>query len=180
MDISATLLFSAMSYFKSKGYKFITVPLLVDKDVSDFTLPTDRYAEKHSDEKVYVGSAEQSVYQLIKEGKDFPEKVLAITPCSRDEELLDNTHFKMFLKIELITFGENNSHLEILEDVKSFYSTLYDGNISVIDMGDGTHDLEINGIEVGSYGRRSFLGRTVNYGTGLALPRFQQSINLKV
>lgn len=177
MFISSNILYSAMSYFKSKGYKFITVPLLVDKDVSDFTLPKGKTAEKHCNEKVYVGSAEQSIYQMIKDGYDFPEKVLAITPCQRNEESLDDLHLKMFLKIELITFGSNNSHVDILNDVKSFYSTVYDGEIKVVEIEDGTRDLEINDIEVGSYGTRNYMGRTVNYGTGLALPRFQQAIN---
>jgi hypothetical protein len=40
-------------------------------------------------------------------------------------------------------------------------------------------DLEINGIEVGSYSRRSFGGISWTCGTGLAEPRFSMATALK-
>lgn len=37
-------------------------------------------------------------------------------------------------------------------------------------------DIQLDGIEIGSYGVREFLGQHYIYGTALALPRFQQAL----
>lgn len=176
-NISANLLYSAMTYFKNCGYRFITVPMLVDEDIVRLTMPSDRIPKFHAD-KCYVGSAEQSIYQLIKEGKDLPPKVLAITPCQRDEEVLDDLHQEIFLKIELACTDNSMSYRDIANDVMSFYSQFTD-KAKIVDFTDfdNSCDLEINGIEVGSYGQREYKGRIINFGTGLALPRFTQAIH---
>lgn len=175
-NISATLIYSAMSFFKDKGYRFITVPMLVDEDVVNLTLPSDCAAKYHND-KCYVGSAEQSIYQLIKEGKDLPSKVLAITPCQRDDTI-DEFHQEIFLKIELACTDNTVTYHDIAIDVMEYYNTLTD-NAKYVDFTDfdNTCDIEINTIEVGSYGMREYNGRIIHFGTGLALPRFLQAIN---
>jgi hypothetical protein len=176
-SINATLLYSAMAFFKSRGYQFITVPMLVDEDIVKLTLPPDRQPKFHNG-KCYVGSAEQSIYQLIKEGKDLPPKVLAITPCQRDEEVLDDLHQEIFLKIELACTDNSMSYRAIANDVIDFYDTLTDKAVMVdFSSFDNTLDIEVNGIEVGSYGQREYMGRSINFGTGLALPRFTQAIH---
>ena len=175
-NISATLIYSAMSFFKDKGYRFITVPMLVDEDVVNLTLPSDCSAKFHLD-KCYVGSAEQYIYQLIKEGKDLPSKVLAITPCQRDDGI-DEFHQEIFLKIELACTDNTVTYHDIAIDVMEYYNTLTD-NAKYVDFTDfdNTCDIEINGVEVGSYGMREYNGRIIHFGTGLALPRFLQAIN---
>lgn len=175
-NISATLIYSAMSFFKDKGYRFITVPMLVDEDIVNLTLPSDCAAKYHND-KCYVGSAEQSIYQLIKEGKDLPSKVLAITPCQRDDTI-DEFHQEIFLKIELACTDNTVTYHDIAIDVMEYYNTLTD-NAKYVDFTDfdNTCDIEINTIEVGSYGMREYNGRIIHFGTGLALPRFLQAIN---
>ena len=47
-NISAALLYSAMTFFKNSGYHFITVPMLVDEDVIRLTLPHDRQPKFHN------------------------------------------------------------------------------------------------------------------------------------
>lgn len=175
-SINATLLYSAMAFFKGRGYQFITVPMLVDEDIVKLTLPPNRIPKFHAD-KCYVGSAEQSIYQLIKEGKDLPPKILAITPCQRDEETLDDLHQEIFLKIELACTDNTMSYHDIANDVMYFYSQFTD-KAKIIDFTDfdNSCDIEINSIEVGSYGQREYMGRSINFGTGLALPRFTQAI----
>lgn len=172
-SINATLIYSAMSFFKDRGYRFITAPMLVDEDVVRFTMPKDHTPKFHNG-KCYVGSAEQSIYQMIKEGKDLPPKVLMITPCQRDEEVLDDLHQEIFLKIELACADNTLSYRCIANDAIDFYDTLTDKAI-MIDFYDSI-DIEVNGIEVGSYGCREYMGRIINFGTGLALPRFTQAL----
>lgn len=175
-SINATLIYSAMSFFKDRGYRFITVPMLVDEDVVRLTMPKDRTPKFHNG-KCYVGSAEQSIYQMIKEGKDLPSKVLMITPCQRDEEVLDDLHQEIFLKIELACTDNTLSYRCIANDVIDFCDTLTDKAV-MVDFSDfdDSIDIEVNGIEIGSYGRKEYMGRIINFGTGLALPRFTQAL----
>jgi hypothetical protein len=174
-NISAALLYSAMTFFKNSGYHFITVPMLVDEDVIRLTLPHDRQPKFHNN-KCYVGSAEQSIYQLIKEGKDLPPKALAITPCQRDEMVLDELHQEIFLKIELACTDNTITYRDIANDVMNFYSQFTD-KAKIVDF-DNSFDIEIGGIEVGSYGQREYKGRIIHFGTGLALPRVAQALNM--
>jgi hypothetical protein len=174
-NISAALLYSAMTFFKNSGYHFITVPMLVDEDVIRLTLPHDRQPKFHNN-KCYVGSAEQSIYQLIKEGKDLPPKALAITPCQRDEMVLDELHQEIFLKIELACTDNTITYRDIANDVMNFYSQFTD-KAKIVDF-DNSCDIEIGGIEVGSYGQREYKGRIIHFGTCLALPRFAQALNM--
>lgn len=174
-NISAALIYDAMFYFKNLGYEFITCPMLVDEDVLSFTMPKGRQPKRHNG-KCYVGSAEQSIYQMIKDGKYLPAKVLAITPCQRDEELFDETHQEIFLKIELACTDESITYQKIAMDVMEFYLGINKSS-QFVNFGDSL-DIEINGIEVGSYGQRTYNGRTIHYGTGLALPRFLQASNI--
>ena len=164
-----------MTFFKNAGYHFITVPMLIDEDVIRLTLPPDRLPKFHNN-KCYVGSAEQSIYQLIKEGKDLPPKVLAITPCQRDESVLDELHQEIFLKIELACTDNTITYRDIANDVMNFCSQFTD-KAKIVEF-DNSCDIEIGGIEVGSYGQREYKGRIIHFGTGLALPRFAQALNM--
>lgn len=175
--MDANLLYQAMTFYKDRGYSFIAAPYIVDKDVVGFTLPEDREAYPHSDYGFYVGSAEQSIYQLIKDGVDLPSKCLVITPCQRDEFILDESHLEIFLKIELISFDMGFDHRSIRDDVLDFYKSLNVDNVSTIVQDDNvSYDININDVEVGSYGYRWFNDVLVSYGTGLALPRFEYAV----
>ena len=66
-NIDVGLLNTAMNYYMMRGYKPLSAPMLVDKDIVEVTLPEGKKAKQHLD-KFYVGSAEQSFYQLLKEG----------------------------------------------------------------------------------------------------------------
>ena len=63
---------------------------------------------------------------------------------------------------------------EICNDVDHFYSTKGFSS-EVIPIGN-SFDLEIGGIEVGSFGEMVYKGNKIAFGTGLALPRITQSI----
>ena len=65
---------------------------------------------------------------------------------------------KFYLSIGV---GEGQEEIEIVEYL----------------FGSSSKDININGVEVGSYGCRNFEGNIVQYGTGLALPRITQAVN---
>lgn len=167
--IDTDLLMRAMGFYQKLGYKPITAPMLVDKDVVELTLPKGNKAREHLG-KYYVGSAEQSFYQLIKDGMKPDGSYMMITPCERDE-VEDRLHLGIFLKVELISTVK--TEYEILKDASDFLSDNHIGNIWVET--DEGFDLEVNGIEVGSYGVREYLGYSIKFGTGVAFPRLTQA-----
>src|SRR6056300_1335646 len=99
--IDYELLYSALSYYKNKGYTFLDVPWVVDKKYIDITKPDiPDLAEctiNINDSTLYpVASAEQSflsIWDTLEEEKPY----MAVTPCFRDEKE-DATHFKYFMK----------------------------------------------------------------------------------
>lgn len=181
------LLPMAFDHYSQNGYSLIDVPYIVDVDVTAQSKPDWARDLKHGEHKAYVGSGEQSFIQMMKEGKLRNGKSMCITPCFRDEETLDDLHLQMFLKVELIYFSKtwNDEYVyrtERREQLSDMIDTAYDffsrwgDNITVINTGEDQYDICSNGIEVGSYGfRETEYGRLV-YGTGLALPRFTQTL----
>lgn len=179
-NINADLIYQAMTFYKERGYSLISAPYVVDKDIVSYTLPQGRKSLPHASYGDYVGSAEQSIYQLIKDNgrKALPKKCLMITPCQRDEPILDETHLEIFLKIELISLDLGFSHKNIRDDVLDLYESLDIENVTYVKQDDGiSYDININSTEIGSYGYRWFDGVLVSYGTGLALPRFEYAVN---
>lgn len=170
-DIDLSLLLKASNYYENLGYNSTSAPLLVDKDVINLTLPPTRHVTPHLD-KYYVGSAEQSFYQLLKEGLKPVEQYMMLTPCVRDE-CPNSTHLGVFLKLELLIPG--NNFINIFQDVFDFYSN-ENLNPQLVNTEEGL-DIYINDLEVGSFGTRKVYEQDVSYGTGLALPRITQAIN---
>lgn len=182
------IMLKAVDYFSSK-YNIVDVPYIVDVDVSNTTKPIWADNLHHSKDKVYIASGEQSFIQLMKEGKLPYGRSMCLTPCYRDESILDDLHLKMFMKLELIYFPDPNlwqntnlakistelKVIEILQDALEFYER-YSDNIEVVEVDENQLDIYINGIEVGSYGLRETEYGNFVYGTGLALPRFNQAI----
>lgn len=167
--IDTELLMKAMSFYQGLGYKPIPAPMLVDKDIVELTLPKGNEAREHLG-KYYVGSAEQSFYQLIKNGMKPDGSYMMITPCERDE-VEDELHLGIFIKVELVSTVKSKE--DILRDVADFLYDSYIGH-NIVETENG-FDLEVNNIEVGSYGTNTYLGYDINYGTGVAFPRLTQA-----
>lgn len=170
--ISTEKIFEAISYYKSLGYKLIDVPMCVDIDVINQTLPPNCIPFKHQD-KAYVGSAEQSFIQLHKDKKIKNGKYMALTPCVRDEDIIDETHFTTFLKLELINIGTKNS-ISILRDAELFFKNYL--KVEIKETNESINSFDINdcknNIELGSYGIRKMIdGTFYSYGTGISEPR---------
>ena len=169
-NIDVGLLNTAMNYYMMRGYKPLSAPMLVDKDIVEVTLPEGKKAKQHLD-KFYVGSAEQSFYQLLKEGFQPEGSYMMLTPCQRDE-IPSERNLEVFLKLELISMDK--TAFNIAKDAYVLYTTLGSKVKTVVTEDFSCLDLEIGGVEVGSYGSRLFDDKLISYGTGLALPRFSQ------
>lgn len=173
--VSTKLIMKAIDHYQDLGYELIDVPQCVDFDVSQHTKPEGVPELFHRGMKVYVASAEQSFIQMYKDGLIEGGMYCALTPCYRHESTLDNTHYSMFLKLELIVIGSSCS-FDVSNDANSFLSRL---DVSVghdvvpTDEAVDSYDLvSKTGIELGSYGVRHMLDGTVyTYGTGIAEPR---------
>lgn len=183
----------AMDFYSWNHFNNVNVPYIVDVDVSGITKPGFCYDLHHNKNKVYVASGEQSFIQLMKENKLKDGQSMCITPCYRDEIDLDETHYLMFLKLELIIYYKkwddlNSFYKEMDEKLnymisvaKKFFEEVtkikfLKSDIQVIQINEDQYDIIINGIEVGSYGIRETPYGNFIYGTGLALPRFEQAI----
>lgn len=176
--ISTKLIQEALNFYEKKGYLLQDVPMVVDKEVSDITKPGHVQDLDHN-EKVYVGSAEQGFLQMYKDGllKDFG-KYMAITPCFRNEHSLNETHFLMFLKVELMIISDTPkwSLEQILKDANDYFSS-YSNQVKRENISNSEIDLMLNDIEIGSYGIRAFNNNEKYvYGTGLAEPRFSYAM----
>lgn len=169
-------------------YRYVEAPWIVSGEVFDVTFPFPRY--EFQDKTCPVGSAEQGLIALALKKKIFPgEKVFAAGPCFRDDDL-DQYHQKTFFKVELFHLLDENIENEdeacdaliltsrrIMQHAAAWYK--FGVKIDVVKK-EREIDLEINGVEVGSYGlrRTSFNGKNIVwiYGTALALPRFTQAL----
>jgi len=119
-----------------------------------------------------VGSAESGFLALsvdnpsgIKENK----KYVSISPCFR-EDSWSKTHQPWFMKVELFILYPQNSFEDLITDAQSMFETIYDVKPTRKFIGPET-DLQINGIEVGSYSSQSWKELVWACGTGLAEPR---------
>lgn len=176
--ISMNIFMEAIQYYTGLGYKLIDVPQCVDFDVSQHTKPEGVPELFHRGMKVYVASAEQSFIQLYKEGKLKIGKYLAVTPCYRQESLLDNTHYSMFLKMELIVIGEKKSYV-VMKDAMNFFKKYVKVKYILTDEAEDSFDIihDATDTELGSYGVRKMLnGVPYTYGTGIADPRLSYCI----
>lgn len=181
-NISTKILYEALQYYSKLGYQMIDVPLVVDLDVSAHTKPDgvpELYHGKVGDsDRCYVASGEQSFIQLHKEGKLPNGMYMAVTPCYRHERYVSNTHYLMFMKLELIVVGVPR---ECMYDF--ILPTVLDAMIFLDDTGisctlckcENSNQWDIineDGVELGSYGYREMLdGTGYVYGTGCAFPR---------
>jgi hypothetical protein len=185
-----------MAYYSRAGYKHADVPMLVSEKVNSLTCPDHVVPFKHSDEKVYTGSAEQGFLQLLDNEVLPMGKHMALTPCWRNEPVLDDLHLNVFVKLELIHIPYLDNYdtaEEVLDDMVhcaiGFVASHTQMNrksfdVYTVPVSDGCsllqYDLMTKGMELGSYGiRQDSWGKYYVFGTGIAEPRFTYAINKK-
>lgn len=169
-------------------YKPIEVPWIVSEKAIRATFSPEKIPFETSGGYL-VGSAEQSFIELVLNGDLKCGKYMACSPCFRDDKI-DNLHKKTFMKVELFhRFKSRQSDINIENHIsnmiknaqccmRTLNAKLDFENIKTIKTDQG-FDLEINGIEVGSYGYREFEDIYWVYGTGLAEPRFSTALKEK-
>ncbi|QQG33497.1 seryl-tRNA synthetase [Pectobacterium phage PcCB7V] len=176
---SLKLIRDAADWWKKNGFLEKTVPALVDPDVMKHTCPPGVH-----DDRLYgagtdtvVASAEQSFLQLDKDGEIRPGDWMALTPCYRDEPILDEVHLPVFLKLELIrlsdeeNFYTRSNAMWLAGKMQRFFSEFYGMPTELVETMDG-FDVVYDDLELGSFGvRRTMTGKSYVYGTGLAEPR---------
>ena len=175
----------AIDFYQSLDYEYIEVPWIVSEHAINATLPPGAIATK-TNMGYLVGSAEQAFVEMMLKNQLKNKKYVAASPCFRDE-IEDEWHQKTFFKVELISIFESGNLEEIYPFVKqmigdaySFFQSLDTNNLKIEKtfLYENTfmlHDINLNGIEIGSYGIRKFEHLTWIYGTGLAEPRFSMA-----
>lgn len=176
MSINWALIPVVINEYLKLGYKYVEVPWLVDRESTFVTLPKERIPFKiEGSERYLPGSAEQSFLHLALRDKITSGRYVAATPCFRDDEE-SHLHQKHFFKIELIDLGLNynvsaKNYNSMMNDARNVLSQFTKKSIVIQPTDDGC-DLTLSGIEIGSYGKRSYKNLNWVYGTGLAEPRF--------
>lgn len=169
MNIDWQRLAYALKFYQERGYSYVEVPWIVSSLATNSTLPPDGKVCKVDGYGELVGSAEQGFVELALQRKLTTGAFVALTPCFRGHEI-DELHQLHFMKIELCVLSSDNHEAKVRSDAYDLFKTL-GVNATTVITSDGT-DLEVQGIEVGSYGVRKFKDICWTYGTGLAEPRF--------
>lgn len=180
----------AIKHYSKYGYKEIEyVPIFVDKEIINITIPSNLEAFKVSNNKYLVGSAEQSILDIIIRNNYFGKnKLMAFSPCFRDEPT-DYLHQKVFYKLELFSLLSNNpSKREINKNIESTLNSAqrffkkFSLDTKIVKLDKYKYDIVDckNNIELGSYGYNYFSQYNIHwvYGTGLAEPRLSTVLNL--
>jgi hypothetical protein len=153
-EVSWENIAKAISYFKDSGYTYVEVPWVVPDEFTRSTCPEERWIV-NSTLGDLVGSAEQSFLYLDATGKLPKGKFVSCTPCFRNEDTIDLLHQTTFMKVEL--YMNEKTKVSDLPSFVEEMSKFYEGmgvfeHLVVRELPDGTVDLELGGIEIGSYG----------------------------
>lgn len=205
VPINYELLAQSIKFYESKGYEYVQVPWIVEPQYSLITNNNMLKVFDLNDMRHLVGSAEQAfLKQMLEKQLSHNIKYMAVTPCFRKYED-DELHSETFIKLELFkSFGvlhHKRVSYESLENItfdmcadalENFinlsnddfisYTTFMNFDLSVPGIEVASKDIENkSGIEMGSYGYRYIpiengMGLYYEYGTGIALPRFQLSL----
>jgi hypothetical protein len=192
-------LLDAREYFEKYGYQFVDAPWTVSREAVLLTRPPWVQGEPFSYAaggvfQFPVASAEQSFIQMQMDARAAGEPITgsycALTPCFRNEAILNDLHQPYFMKLELITWDGTEADMSrMIQLARIWFESEHPGDrpgddlmLSIVPNNDEdllgvTQAYDINtaltGIELGSYGIREHakVGRWV-YGTGLAEPRY--------
>ena len=192
----------AREYYEACGFKYIDVPWAVSREAIMMTRPPWVTGEPFSYEAggklIYpVASAEQSFLQMqmdAMEGRRLMyDSYCTITPCFRNEPVLDDLHQPYFIKLELISWDKTTPEDlgKMIAGARLFFENEHGGHkaddlwVDVVPntdpdpIGIVAKDIvtKYTQIELGSYGIRSHpkVGRWL-YGTGLAEPRYSYAL----
>lgn len=176
--IDWSLVARAVAEYGRRGYHYVEAPWFVSEEALGATLPPGRHGHRTLDGPL-VGSAEQSFIQMMLDGELPPGRYVAATPCFRDDDP-DELHQRYFFKVELVHVLralDAPASMALAEeivfgDALAFFRRIAPSRALTVVRTPGGRDIQLGGVEVGSYGCRSFRGHRWVYGTGFADPRF--------
>ena len=197
VSIDWSLLARAVVFYQEQGFKYVELPWAVSRESVAITCPRPEFTAEVDGLGSLVGSAEQAFLHMDLAGKLGKGRFCALTPCFRLGDYEDDLHHPYFMKVELyannaegisIMMGEDEvappearammSLLHMMSIVGQFNKAELGPeeieNVHGVQTSEG-YDIELNGIEIGSYGVREHNGHTWVYGTGVAEPRFSQA-----
>jgi len=186
--INWDLISQAIRHYGEK-YSYIEVPWVVSRKSIQITLPNDKYfsvpvsnkdfnlTETGTEDGVLVGSAEQSFLELESRGLLSRGRYMACTPCFRNELIKDNLHQKMFMKVELYSNIVSIDEYQLMTTMALDFFSRLSKSTSIIRYSN-FEDIEINDVEVGSYGIRQSGNLNWIFGTGIAEPRCSTAIRM--
>lgn len=171
------LISDSIEHYNSEGFTRIETPWTVSAAIDNITRPEDKlpYELVHNGKRL-VASGEQSFLYLMVKGYLPEGRYQTVTPCFRNEPY-DTTHSKNFIKNELIITKDvdNTSvRLSVIDPALNFFNNKLQG-VELVGTEQGW-DIMCNGVELGSYGIRSYEGMKWIYGTGCAEPRTSKLI----
>jgi seryl-tRNA synthetase len=188
------LLIDGLKHYINNGYTYVNAPWDVMQDISAITKPIDKDDFPLRDGQVLVGSAEQSLISIMKGAANpeydipFDTNIVTVTPCFRNEPVLDELHQLYFMKVELFRCwmwmdkhnkGEMAKQYteQLLSDALDFYNKYIP--CQVLKINDNTFDIvdKKNNIELGTYTSYTHGYHEWVCGTGVAEPRLSTVIN---
>jgi aspartyl/asparaginyl-tRNA synthetase len=189
---------TAVRHYGGAGFKYIEVPWLISRESMMITAPPgvrlfDTFAGS------LVASGEQSFLEIRKEllkANSWPALYQCVTPCFRDEPIKDDLHLLNFMKCELIainwrTFEDKEKVPKellncVIRNALDFFRIYAYEDSDKLELVESpmpnsvvNYDINIRGVEVGSYGYRYTDDFAWVYGTGVAEPRLTQVLRGK-
>ena len=176
---------AAVSWYEKRGYYYNEAHWTVSPEAISVTIPTGAKPVAIPEQGVLVGSAEQSFIQKMLDGTSLSGRYVSASPCFRDD-LEDTLHQRHFFKVELIEMRKTDFKDEWIHaslgnmagDALDFFRSLPGGSASYIRHTETGLDIELRGVELGSYGIRRHGEWVWVYGTGYADPRFSVACSL--
>lgn len=179
----------AIQFYTNLGYKYVEVPWAVPEWAIKATCPNPLSKPAIARSQFLVGSAEQSFIYLDVSEQLGKGRFVACTPCVRPGDI-GPFNQPTFMKVELyrndevspLTLNEMMGHAGYYFEKQARrhspsaqleWSNFLDDGVPTFD---DVLDINLNGLEVGSYGMREFRAIQWVFGTGLAEPRFSMAL----
>jgi hypothetical protein len=159
-----------MAFWQAQGYAAVSLPWIAHPDYTEATCPPGGRPQPTLGLGRLVASGEQSFLQMAhrKQLPDAPAYV-GWSPCVRHEPVYDETHHLYFMKVELfapvvdwqavdvVNEMLHGSQLWMEEELR--VAGLASSHLTLREVAQDQWDLEIAGLEVGSYGLREHFVR---------------------
>lgn len=181
-DVDWQRLAAAMRYYTNRGWTQVDADSIVAITTLKLTMPPQGTIISVDDQFGLVASGEQSLLDRYVNYRGFEGRFVTCTPCYRQEDWkrvwedgASDLYRSEFMKVELfqnvdVTPQELARVIALALDFFTSVSPLAERPV-VVPTDDG-FDINLGGIEIGSYGIREAGSLRWIYGTGLAEPRF--------